>query len=489
MTQPETELAPKTPTPLLVYNRIHANRRRTRLLLISFAVALLPAVVGIAVWIVPWIWWTYFSARPLSLTPTQGWWLYVGLNVVSVAIVTLVLMVATAFLIRYYGSRIVLGAADARPVYPGEEPDLVRVVENLCIGAGLPLPQIHVIESAAPNAFATGRNTDDASLVVTRGLLELLDRSELEGVIAHELSHIGNHDIAFNTTLAALVGTLSLPIRMLSAPFRFALRAAFRAKGPFGLVVMAFALVIVFRPEFFLLGMLGMLQMLVLVEKDGQPSWLLLWSMYVVIAPLYVVFVAPVVALLIRQAVSRQREFLADADAALLTRNPEGLALALVKIGAVGGERLHVSESTVHLYFVDPLSTGSRLLHFLFPSHPPLEKRVELLARMGNGIAPSAIQAARDAAVRVQHTKSAADEAGAPEPAPVLAPPPGDDHLLTPVYEQPDGWSRVLAQLPESAVVVPIAAEGAFIRVTMAEERTGYVSRSAPLSALKNFRP
>jgi SH3-like domain-containing protein len=281
---------------------------------------------------------------------------------------------------------------------------------------------------------------------------------------------------------------------------------------------------------------------------------------YVWVAPLYAVFAVPVVALLIRQAVSRQREFLADADAALLTRNPEGLALALVKIGAAGGERLRVGEGTVHLYFVDPRSKGS-WLHAVFPSHPPLERRVEMLARMSSGIAPSAIQAAREAGARVQHTKDGLDEVQAPLPGPqcdetafstqateptgtsddgftrvydrpddgsrVVALLPEDavvkvegrdgdfvrvatesgvagwvfrsapldiqgvaaaDHALTPVYEQPDGWSRVLAQLPESAVVILMATEGHFVKVTTAEGHTGYVSRSAPLGALKNLQ-
>ena len=282
---------------------------------------------------------------------------------------------------------------------PGQP--LVQVVENLCIGAGLPFPRIHIIESAAPNAFAMGRNPRDASLVVTRGLLELLDRRELEGVTAHELSHIGNHDIAFNMTLAALVGAVSLPLKVLSAPLRFAFRAGWTPG-----IAMVFALVAVFGERLVLDPLWTIKGLMYLREYLADIPYLWWWSVYITIAPLYAVFVTPVVALLIRQAVSRQREFLADADAVLLTRDPEGLALALVKIGAVGGERLRVAESMVHLYFVDPLSKGS-WLHVVFPSHPSLEKRVGLLARMGNGIAPAAIQAARDAGARVQPTRLA----------------------------------------------------------------------------------
>jgi heat shock protein HtpX len=522
--------------PVLVYNRIDANRRKTRLLLASFALVLLPVVAASSALIAPWILTYLFWARPAALAslqaqidavrpadwtsdhllglPTPLMWLFTGGLLVSVAIVALGLVATTAFLIHRYGSRVVLRQAHAQPVDPDQERDLVQVVENLCIGAGLPLPRIHVIESAAPNAFATGRNPHDASLVVTRGLLGLLDRRELEGVIAHELSHIGNHDIGLSTTLAAVVGTLSLPLRVLSAPFRFAFRRHWIA----GVVVTLMGL------QFILPLLVGLVILLAALTSgelpQGIPEYLWWWWVYVMIAPVYIVFIAPVVALLIRQAVSRQREFLADADAALLTRNPEGLALALVKIGAVGGERLGVGEGTVHLYFVDPLSKGS-WLHVMFPSHPSLEKRVELLARMGNGIAPSAIQAARDAAARVAFTKSGLEDVHAPLPdapcdetasstqateptgtsddgfirlddrpdnAPVLAPPSEDDQALIPLYEQPDGWSRVLAQLPQNAVVTPIATEGHFIRVTTVEHQAGYVSRTARLTALKNFQ-
>jgi heat shock protein HtpX len=535
MTHPEERPVSENAPPILVYDRIDANRRKTRLLLTLFALALLPVVLGSAVFIVPSIYAMLASARPAGLaslqvqldaiqpthgalelrdlpseTQTQLLWLYGGVNLVSMAIVALALVAATAFLISRYGSRIVLRGAHARPVDPGQERDLVQVVENLCIGAGLLLPRIYVIESTAPNAFATGRSPRDASLVVTRGLLGLLDRRELEGVIAHELSHIGNHDIGLSTRLAAVVGTLGFPLKMLSAPFRFAFRRHWAVGGVVTVLGLIFVLPLLL---WWLLGVF-----FAVVGGPGIPFTFWWWKVYfvcVMMAPLYLVFVAPVVALLIRQAVSRQREFLADADAALLTRDPEGLALALVKIGAVGGERLRVGAGTVHLYFVDPLSKGS-WLHALFPSHPSLEKRVELLARMGNGIAPSTLQAARDAGARVQSTKSGLDEVHAPVPgpqsdepasftqttepaatsddgfsrsAPVTMPPAADaDYALTPLYEQPDGWSRVLALLPESAVVIPIATAGHFIRVTTAEHQAGYVSRSAPLTALKNFQ-
>jgi hypothetical protein len=336
---------------------------------------------------------------------------------------------------------------------------------------------------------------------VTRGLIELLNRPELEGVIAHELSHIGNQDIGFSTTLAALVGTLSLPLKAITAPFRFALaRSGAAVAGSLGLgFLTVFGLGPFVFLAFWIIGILG--------DREYYASvpyywW---WMIYVTIAPLYAVFVAPVVGLLIRQAVSRQREFLADADAALLTRNPEALALALVKIGEAGGERLQVGESTVHLYFVDPRSKRS-WLHAVFPSHPSMEKRIELLTRMGNGIAPSAIQVARDAGARVhasvqknsdtrrgdneEATESTGDTLGddsSDDARSPLAPSSGETHALIPLYERPDGWSRVLAELPENAVLVAIGTEGEFIRVTTADDQAGFVSRFAPLAALKGL--
>ena len=495
-----SSMASALETPVLAYNRIDANRRKTRLLLIAFALALLPVVATASSFLVAWIHVWYLSASPTVLAfyqaqwhavhpangtiglrdiPTPVMWLYAGENLLGMAIVALPLVAATTLLISRYRSR-VLQQAGARPVEPGEEPDLVHVVENLCIGAGLPVPRIHLIESAAPNAFATGDGPDDASLVVTRGLLELLDRRELEGVIAHELSHIGNHDIALSTTLAAVIATLSLPLKVLSAPFRF----AFRQKGAIGVVGMIVLLIVAMPYPFgmFFSWFFLYLPLLALSSTDLLPAYYWWWFLYCAISPLYLVFVAPVIPLFVRQAVWRQREYLADADAALLTRSPEGLALALVKIAAVGGERLTVGESAVHLYFVDPLSKGTWLLHVLFPSHPSLEKRVALLARMGNGISTSAIQAAREAAARVQFRNA----------APKDVPPPSDQTASTAqskdltgldgfmrLYDQPVDGSRLLALLPEDAVVKLEDIQGDFVGVVTEDGMSGYVLRSA----------
>jgi len=459
-----------TPNPLLVYDRIDANRRKTRLLLAAFVVALLPVVSLAALFILPLIQLLYFSVSPglAALGHTALLILYAGFFLLSMVLVTLVLVATVDRVISYYGPSFILRLARAKPVNSAEEPELWQLVEHLCIATGLSVPRVHVIESLAPNAFATGRNPDDASLVVTRGLLTSLDRRELAGVIAHELSHIGNHDIALSTTLAAFIATVSFPLNVLSAPRHI----ASSIRLPFGPLAVALLLFLIFQRDFFqtiwstVTAAVFFLGRYLAVGRDGGG-----WELYVRLLPVYVVFGAPGAALLIRQAVSRQRQLLADADAALLTRDPEGLALALVKIGVVDSERLQAAESLVHLYFVDPRSKS--WLHMVFPTHPSLEKRVELLARMGNGIAPSAIQAARDAGARFESRESELKKVHAPSPDS-----PRDDTAssartpdlsgfdgFTRLYDQPANGSRLLALLAEGAVVFLEAREGDFVRV------------------------
>jgi heat shock protein HtpX len=390
--------------PLLVYNRIDRNKRLTRVMLLAFAVAMLPSVTAASVFVVPLV--AFFGGviayaiygpaldariqalEPGSMTGMAGLLdlprpllgIMSAMLALALAVAITALLVATAVLIARYGARILLRLARARAVSREDEPELWRVVEALCIGAGLRVPKIHVIESPAANAFATGSTPEQASLVVTRGLMQLLDRRELQGVIAHELSHIGNHDIRLTTALSAIVGTLSFPFRVATLP----IRAAFGVNGSLGAVALAMGVAVLVWCV--LLTWEG-LQTLTDEKLAGNiPTFIQVWGIHALVAPLYAIVVAPVVALLIRQALSRQREFLADADAALLTRDPAGLAGALIKIGQFRGERLPVGEGSVHLYFVDPEGEDS-LLHRLFPSHPPLAQRIELLARMAQGIA------------------------------------------------------------------------------------------------------
>jgi heat shock protein HtpX len=486
--------------PVLVYNRIEGNRRKTKLLLASFALALLPVVSGAAVFLMPFFWLIggaiMFAIQGMSLAatvesvnaritsasadPTNGLlglppsYLLVFGGILALALIAAVLMLVgvISFLIFRYGSRMVLRLAGAQLVDPLQEPDLVRTVENLCIGAGLHTPDIYVVESTAPNALATGRDAQHASLVVTRGLLTLLDRRELEGVVAHELSHIGNNDIRLSTVLAALVGTMTMPFRMCAAPVRW----AFAAHWGIGIVASFIAF------QFVLMQLVALRSLFQELPPD-TPAYFSWWIMHATISPIYAVFVAPLLALLIRQALSQQREFLADADAVLLTRDPEGLALALVKIGTAKGEGLRVGESIMHLYFVDPAQEGATWLHGIFPSHPPLEKRIALLTRMGNGIAPAALEEAREAGAKIRQIQS---KPVALEPAP---PPDGETPATveslpsreaagTPLYERPDGWSGVLAQLPPDAVVTSLGHEGSFIRVVTKDKVVGYVSQN-----------
>lgn len=495
--------------PVLAYNRIRINERRTRWLIASFSLALLPVLTAAAVFVMPWVsmiggaiaYAIYGQALSGKLDALQSQitasrpadgpsglldlpvpvLLVLGGLLLTASIIVLMLFFGiTAALISRYGARMVLRMAQARPASAQDAPVLFRAVENLCIGAGLPMPRVHVVESAAPNAFATGRDPRHASLVVTRGLLTLLDRRELEGVVAHELSHIGNHDIRLTTTLAAFVATASLPFRMVEGLFR----AAFRLHWIAGAFVSWMAFMLCLSLVHAAIG-------LATLARDEEFSRLMSpfvwwWTLHGVAAPLYALFVAPVVALVIRQTVSRQREFLADADAALLTRDPEGLALALVKIGTARGERLRVGEGFVHLYFVDPTEERSSLLHSVFPSHPSLRARIELLGRMGSGISPSALEAAIEAGAATRRIEPETNTSARPldDVAGPVPPSTGEEAPcvpgLTPLYESADGWSRVLAQLPPDAALTVTGTEGNFIRVTTADNLSGYVSRLSP---------
>jgi len=244
----------------------------------------------------------------------------------------------TSFSSFWYSDKIILAISQAKLIEKRDNPELYRIVENLSITAGLPLPKIYIIEEAQPNAFATGRDPQHAVIAVTRGLLEKLERAELEGVIGHELSHIGNRDMLLSSVLVVLVGIVSL----MADQF---LRMSSRTK----------------RED---------------SRKRGQPILLLLGILVALFAPL--------VATLIRLATSRKREFLADATGALLTRYPEGLAQALEKI-ANDPHPLRVANSaTNHLYISDPSreDQSKRWLAKLFMTHPPVKERIKTLRGM-----------------------------------------------------------------------------------------------------------
>src|SRR3990170_8672442 len=300
---------------VLVYDRIGQNRRTTLLLMLVF-VALLGGL-SIAVGIVLGL---PYPFAPLLIVP----------------------FLIYALFGYYSSSSITLGISGAHEVTKDEEPELYRTVENLCIGAGLPMPKVYVIEDGSPNAFATGRDPEHAAVAVTRGLLQKLDKLELEAVLAHELSHIGNYDIRVMTIVVVLVGLAALMAD-------FALRLTFWGAG---------------RRS----------------SNRGRSGGAGVLIVYAV--ALAAVILTPIAAQLIRFAVSRQREYLADASGALLCRNPEALARALEKISADPDPLESANKATAHLYINNPLREHKSFLNALFATHPPIEERVQLLRSM-----------------------------------------------------------------------------------------------------------
>lgn len=212
-------------------------------------------------------------------------------------------------------------------------------MENLAITAGLPKPRVYIINDAAPNAFATGRDAEHAAIAVTTGLLAMMDRSELEGVLAHELSHIGNRDILVMTVVVVLVGIISMLANI-------AMRVSFFGGGR---------------------------------DNDNRSG-----GIFIVIATVAAMILAPIAAQLIQLAISRCREFLADASGALLTRYPDGLASALQKIGGYEAPMARASTATAHLFISNPFGAHAAGNAFtkLFATHPPIEERIAALRGM-----------------------------------------------------------------------------------------------------------
>ena len=250
-------------------------------------------------------------------------------------------------LIGYYaGPKAVLAMSGARPIAREEDPQLYNIVEELCLASGLPMPQLYVIDTPAMNAFATGRDPQHASVAVTSGLRQRLDRSELQGVLAHELSHVQNYDIRFMTLMAALVGVVVLVADIGSRAVFYGGRGRSRDRG-------------------------------------GGPIMIV-----VIIVALILAIIAPIFATLIQLAASRQREFLADASAARMTRYPEGLARALEALAADDTVMPEASRATSHLFIVQPLMANGRRMGgegtSMWSSHPSIAERVERLRSLGN---------------------------------------------------------------------------------------------------------
>jgi len=251
--------------------------------------------------------------------------------------IAIIFSIGMNFLSYWSSDKIALKMSGAVEADKIQYRDLLNIIENLSITAGLPAPKTYIIQDVSPNAFATGRNKEHASIAVTTGLLNLLEKNELEGVIAHELSHIGNKDILLSTVVVVLVGFVAL----LSDLF--------------------------IRMSFF-----GGLKR----DNDNRTGG------FVVIIGIVLAILTPLVATLIQLAVSRKREFLADASGALLTRYPEGLASALEKISQNSTPLKKASKATAHLYISDPYKDKNKKISFLvkmFMTHPPVEERVKIL--------------------------------------------------------------------------------------------------------------
>ncbi|MEK7149121.1 MAG: M48 family metallopeptidase [Patescibacteria group bacterium] len=242
----------------------------------------------------------------------------------------------------WWSDKLVLSMYKAKEVTMRDNPELLRIVENLAISAGLPMPRVYIIPESSPNAFATGRNAEHAVVAVTEGLLSRLDRSELEGVLAHELSHIGNKDMLVSTVVVVLVGLISI------------------------------------ASDFFMRSMMwGGLR-----NRDNDRGGNQIQGILLIVG-IVLMILSPIIATLIQLAVSRRREFLADASGALLTRYPEGLISALKKISNAEPMK-KATEATAHLFFENPFRGDKKndktsFLVKLFMTHPPIEERIKAL--------------------------------------------------------------------------------------------------------------
>ena len=287
-----------------VYTQQASNTRKTWLLMAIFLVI----IIGLGYFI------SYYYNSP---------------GILYFAIIFSVVMNIASY---WWSDKIVLSMAGAVEAKPDDYPELYHIVENLAITAGLPMPKVYIITDAAPNAFATGRNKDHAVVAVTTGLLRILNKNELEGVIAHELSHIGNKDILLSTVIVVLVGFVSILANIF-------MRGGMRRGN----------------------------------DREGNGGNIL------AIVGIIFVILSPIFAKLIQLAISRKREFLADADGVLLTRYPEGLASALQKISGANIPMQQANSATAHLFISNPFGNAGKKVSGLFSTHPPVEQRIKAI--------------------------------------------------------------------------------------------------------------
>lgn len=281
-----------------------------------------------------WMLMTVFLVLVMAVGYAVSW--YMGSSAfLYIAIIFALLMNVGSY---WFSDKIVLSMTGAREATHAEFPDLFNVVENLSITAGLPMPKVFVVDDPAPNAFATGRDPEHAVVAATTGLLSMLSRTELEGVMAHELSHVGNRDMLVMTVAVVLAGFLAMLADFLS-------RAMIHGGGG---------------------------------DRQKSPIFLIIGIAGIILVP--------IAAQLIKLAISRKREYLADSSGALLTRYPEGLASALEKISSYGRPMQRVSHATAHLFISDPYGGGEKTMGQkiggLFQTHPPAEDRIRILRDM-----------------------------------------------------------------------------------------------------------
>lgn len=302
---------------MTAYTQVSANRLKTWFIMLFFA------------FFVTFVFYIFASAYGFN-TPS-------ALGISGMALIIAGMM---NFFSYYTSDKIVMAISGAKQIQKKDNPDLFRTVENLCIASGLPMPKIYIIDDTAPNAFATGRDPNHAAIAFTGGILSKLSKLELEGVTAHELSHVGNYDTRLMTIVSILVGTVALAAD-------FFLRISFYSRGD--------------RNN----------------DRGGNAIFLALG--------LVMAILAPVAATLIQLAISRKREFLADASGALLTRNPDSLADALLKISKDKEPLEAANKATAHLYIANPLKNQKNAIGLfanLFNTHPPINERVKALRTM-----------------------------------------------------------------------------------------------------------
>ena len=310
-----------------MYEHIAKNRAKTILIMIGFVFFL--SLIG------------FFAGMYFDYRYGMG-----AAYSVALMVIALVIALLASFGSYYFSDRIVLSMTGARPVSREDDPRLYYMVEGLSIAAGLPMPAIYLIYDQGMNAFATGRNPKKGVIVFTRGLLENLDDEELKGVISHELAHIKNYDILLGTIIVVMVGIVSIIANIMTRFLFFGGRGRRSTKGSGGGIIMIVVLII---------GVLF-------------------------------IIMSPIVAMIIKMAISRNREYLADSTGALISRYPPGLASALKKISSHSEVRT-ASSATAHLFISNPLGEKSRVMFKnLFNTHPPVKERIERLNEMSLGV-------------------------------------------------------------------------------------------------------